>query len=212
MDLLSVAESWLDVLAAIIGVVSTIVGVYTAIRLVEWQEPTLSQQSSTAVYRKASAPMSAPLAASAAAAAASSSALRRPDVRPHGAKESAAPAAVAAAPTPDSPWLALKQLRKVSDDCLRLTLRNDGDTLIFAVLQPGTHHEMEAIYDPPVFREKESYARGSALNIALQHPVIEQATYQFWVHYRDLAGQSYRQEIVGMGTDRPIVEPPQPLS
>ncbi len=203
MDLLTIAEIWLDILAAILGVLSTIIGVVTAIRLLEWQDvPEVSGQSVVLRSRypkRESLPRKLQFAAT-------SPTQGNHHYEPNFHLQELNPILVS---TADIPGLALKGIENPSLGRLRIALQNLGDTIHFHSLETGPHNEAKVEYAPPVFRSKETYAKGTSLNVKVSSPELQHITFQFWVHFTDQSGKHYRQEIMGMGTDQVIVDPPQ---
>ncbi len=208
--MLFLLDYWLDTIAAALGVIATLVGIHTAFRLMDHNrsalatEPVVSTPPGSghegAMAFSVAKPK--PITSRAMAVEAQPSLV---SVGSATAKETKSEALVAEILPPE---LHVDRLRHVGSDCLRLTLRNRGSTLSFQAFELGEFNEMEVTYTPPVYREKESFARGSALNFTLQSHQLERATYHFFVIFEDEAGQIYRQEVAGMGAEPPIIETP----
>lgn len=205
MDLLSLTETWLDILAAMLGVLSTLVAVRTAIRLLEWSErESLAPSSTLSLSQRRGEWIGAPVTTP------------QPSLvlagRPFDAPESLPPILPpqSSAPRPSSAplGLAFKRIKGLGSQQIRLSLRNQGGKLHFLRVEPGPYQEVEVTYTPPVFREKETYTCGTALNFTLRGHDIDLKTYQFWVFFQDEKGQTFKQEIMGLGLELPLVEPP----
>ncbi|MEM9984516.1 MAG: hypothetical protein AAF804_05410 [Bacteroidota bacterium] len=203
MDLLTIAEIWLDVLAAILGVLSTIIGVVTAIRLLEWQD--VPEVNSESIVLRNRYPKREALSGKLQFAT-NTPPISAYSNEPRFQLQELHPTLVSAA---DIPGLALKSIESPSLGRLRIALQNQGETIHFHSLETGPHNEAKVEYAPPVFRSKETYAKGTSLNVKISSPELNHKTFQFWVHFTDHSGKHYRQEIMGMGMDQVIVDPPQ---
>lgn len=204
MNTLFLLNYWLDAIAAALGVFATLVGIYTAFRLMEEEQPTLTLATSDA-----SSAQPGGEGAKAFSAAKPRGTTPRPLPAPSGHVPLPMPAQSGTASrlsAPMPPGLSVDRVRRLGDERLRLTLRNTGGTLTFCDLDFGEFNEMEVDYTPPVYRDKESFAQGSALNFTLHSEQLERATYHFFVIFEDEAGQRYRQEVAGMGVEPPIIE------
>lgn len=204
--MLLVVEYWLDAAAAVLGVFATIVAIYTAFRLLE------NDRRKSLVLSAAHQPDVVPSAQRAQAfsvvrnqptrwaRSTDTSSLSTPQVsRPTGSKQSA---------PPSQPYLVVDRALQIGQQQLRLTLRNSGSLLTFEGFETGEFNEMELAYTPPVYREKESFAQGSALNFTMTSSQLDRATYHFFVIFSDQDGKRYRQEVAGMGMEAPIIENP----
>lgn len=208
--MLFLLDYWLDTIAAALGVIATFVGIYTAFRLMGHDRPALATEPITSTpqgsvdERAMAFSVAKPKQVNSRAVAVEAQPTLV-SVGPATAKETKSRALVAEILPPE---LHVDRLRSVGSDRLRLTLRNGGSTLVFQSFELGEFNEMEVTYTPPVYREKESFARGSALNFTLQSHQLERATYHFFVIFKDEAGHTYRQEVAGMGAEPPIIETP----
>jgi hypothetical protein len=209
MNILFILDYWLDTIAAALGVVATFVGIYTAFKLMESDQPTFVADEGTSV--PSLAPEERAMAFSVAKPRASTTHPTAIEWRTEG--QQAQPNASPRTPAQQSaellpPRLDVDKVRALGSERLRLTLRNNGGTMIFQDVKVGEFNEMEVAYTPPIYREKESFAQGSALNFTLQCQQMERGTYHFFVAFRDDEGQLYQQEIAGLGTEPPIIEQP----
>ena len=100
------------------------------------------------------------------------------------------------------------KITQLTDTDLRLALEVTGGTLIYLDLELGKWNELAVKYSPPIFREEESYAHGTRLAFEITGPELMFRTYQFSILYQDPSGQTYRQEVGGMGLEAPILEAP----
>ncbi|GAB4419983.1 MAG: hypothetical protein OHK0039_33010 [Bacteroidia bacterium] len=119
-----------------------------------------------------------------------------------------APLVQPAPPTQTGPCLVLDRVYPLGGDSLRISLRNDGDKLFYEALEVGDLNELSVQYDPPVFRQEESYTRGTSIQIKVQGAQLRQRAYHFVVCYKDETGRPYRQEVSGRGKDTPHIAAP----
>jgi hypothetical protein len=209
MNFSFILDYWLDTTAAALGVVATLVGIYTAFRLLDRRQPMLEMAGGPSF--SAVVPEEKAMAFSVVKPKTPAPQSLSREVLPTAASQSGLhPSHQAQTQLAElmPPELSADGLRSLGEDRLRLTLRNAGQTLAFQRFEPGEFNEMEVNYTPPVYREKETFARGSALNFTLQSSQLERATYHFFVVFKDEAGHTYRQEVAGMGAENPIIERP----
>ncbi|RMG56681.1 MAG: hypothetical protein D6722_26055 [Bacteroidetes bacterium] len=120
---------------------------------------------------------------------------------------------VAVPPAPPTPStrpirFSAEPVKVVAPNRLRLSLRNEGDTLCYERVEPEAFNELSVTYDPAVFRGEERYAQGTALTFSLSGPEASRKSYHFQLFFSTLDGQRYRQEVAGVGQEAPILEPP----
>jgi hypothetical protein len=183
MDL-SVTETWIDLIIAGIGMLAGLVGIIVGLRYMRMQEVTPPETTVASP-----APPPAPLRP----IAPSPPAQKAPEVAP--ASE-------------NTPRLSIGAIALVAPNRLRLSLRNDGPTLRYERLEPEAFNELAVTYDPPIFREEERYATGTALTFSLSGPEAARKSYHFQLFFQTLEGEPYRQEVAGVGQEPPILEKP----
>ncbi|MEZ4827870.1 MAG: hypothetical protein R3C61_16525 [Bacteroidia bacterium] len=109
------------------------------------------------------------------------------------------------------PRLKGEQLSLVSPNKLLFRLKNEGHKLIYKKIQTGPNNELNVTYEPPVRRMNlmlEEYDQGEIITFSLTGSNVISQTYHFIIHYGDMAGNFYTQQIGGLGREFPIVDAP----
>jgi hypothetical protein len=190
-------EIWLDLLVIGIGLIATLAIVWVLLR----QSRQIAQLPEEPVAVPAPpAPAAAPRVAYPQE--------ERVATRQYAAYQLDAPAPLL--PALQQAWVSPPRLEAVelvllSADELRLSLQNQGGELYLLSFDPADHNEVVIHIE----ENQRRYPEGAALRFRLIGRRIVTRTYQFLVHYSDAAGQLYRQEIAGMGREKPILEAPR---
>ncbi|MDX2245380.1 MAG: hypothetical protein SF052_01285 [Bacteroidia bacterium] len=109
------------------------------------------------------------------------------------------------------PRLKGDQLTLESPSKLLFRLKNEGHKLIYKKIQTGPNNELNIVYEPPQRRMNlmlEEYDQNEILTFSLTGTNVISQTYHFIIHYGDMAGNFYTQQIAGLGREFPIVEAP----
>lgn len=110
-----------------------------------------------------------------------------------------------------APKLIAEQLTLKTTDSMLLLLRNDGGKLVYRKVQSGPNNQLKVRYQPPERRLNlmlEEFPEGSSIGFMLEGEGVINKTYQFTIHYGDMSGNRYRQQVSGLGKEYPIVEAP----
>jgi len=200
MNLLIIADYWLDISAILLGIVSTIVAVFHAIRIMEREKDAQSAGDT---------PLFAPSIVT--ASSRPSQIFSPAPARESFTEKEILPQLVAEHNT-DAPQLEVSEIKMTGLGIVRLLLKNVGGNLVFDEMELGDCNEMEVAYTPPIHRELDIYTTGSVIPFTLRHKDAEAATYQFVIRYKDVEGRSFSQEVAGMGAECPILEPVETIS
>ncbi|MEZ4772671.1 MAG: hypothetical protein R3D00_05755 [Bacteroidia bacterium] len=109
------------------------------------------------------------------------------------------------------PRLKGDQLTLESPNKLLFRLKNEGHKLIYKKIQAGPNNELNITYEPPQRRINmllEEYDQGEIISFSLTGTNVISQTYHFTIHYGDMNGNYYTQQIGGLGREFPIVDAP----
>ncbi|MEL6699394.1 MAG: hypothetical protein AAFV78_12470 [Bacteroidota bacterium] len=105
------------------------------------------------------------------------------------------------------PALKFQRIAWTQDQGLKLTLQNTGSTLSFERMATEKYNELQIQYQQPLFTHRAVYAPYTSMNFVLKGSDLEMATYHFTIFFKDKEGNPYKQEVAGMGSEHPIIEP-----
>lgn len=195
MNLLILSESWLDLAAIVLGGFSTVVCVIMGIRLLEWSDlkPDLTGWNQPGLIPQLLTNTGEGLSTVRISVANTQSWLESKEV--------------VAAPVKRT-GLSFKRIKQLGTNEVRISLKVESPQFQYQRMEAGPYNELEVSYTPPVFRQKEIFSKGAALNFSIKGADLSSATYQFWVYFQDEIGNSFKQEVMGLGTETPLFEAP----
>ncbi|MEO1448703.1 MAG: hypothetical protein AAFV07_04200 [Bacteroidota bacterium] len=214
-------ELWLDIGVAALGAIAGIVGVWMAWRLMRPDDnadislASLAQSkpvnvNKAAVTVKQTAPVATP--PTVAKAPAKKKPAKSPQAKPGPSPKTEVFQSNFKVPSREAsrkqPALKVLRIQHFSPEEIRIVLQNTGGTLIFLELITAEFNEVEIAYSPPIFRDEERYVQGTSMHIGIKGKNLEDRTYHFSIRFIDLEGNQFKQEVAGMGLEKPIVEKP----
>jgi hypothetical protein len=113
------------------------------------------------------------------------------------------------------PELIPEKLTLRSSQSINLVLKVKGNKLIYQKISQGSYNELAIKYQSPAttsdFRKNE-YATGNSLVFSITGEKVTTKTYQFTVFFKDAEGNTYSQQVAGLGREYPIVDKPQMIA
>ena len=192
---LNLAEPLLDSMAAAMGVLGALIAFLVAIRQLRQQakKPSfaLATDYGNITFRETNTPWESP----------------KTSFSPEETDAPVVEHEEVAGLTLTPPALKFQRVVWTQDQGLKLTLQNTGSTLSFERIVTEKYNELQIQYQQPLFTHRAVYAPYTSMNFVMKGSDLEMATYHFTIFFKDKDGNPYKQEVAGMGSENPIIEP-----
>lgn len=111
-----------------------------------------------------------------------------------------------------APELIPEQLTLRSPQSINLKLKVKGNKLLYKKIRQGSYNELKINYQPSLGKKTAKigeYPTGNTISFSIDGENVISKTYQFTIFFGDQAGNTYSQQIAGLGKEYPIVDKPQ---